>query len=68
MPLNFVAVDFETANFDRGSVCAVGLTRVADGVVDPSITFYVAPPTGPGFTNSHIHGIEARHVERPRWS
>jgi len=63
MPLNFVAVDFETANFDRASVCAVGLTRVADGVADPSMAFYVAPPTGPAFTNSHIHGIEARHVE-----
>jgi len=31
MPLNFVAIDFETANGSPASPCAVGLIRVVDG-------------------------------------
>ncbi len=33
MSLDFVAIDFETANSFRGSACAVGLVRVTDGAV-----------------------------------
>ncbi len=31
MSLDFTAIDFETANSQRGSACAVGLVRVRDG-------------------------------------
>lgn len=31
--LDFVAVDVETANRKRGSVCSIGLARVRDGVI-----------------------------------
>lgn len=33
MALDFVAIDFETANSFRGSACAVGLVRVSNGEV-----------------------------------
>ena len=44
--LDFVAIDFETANRERASVCQVGLTRVEDGVVVAEDSWYVLPPTG----------------------
>ena len=33
MSLDFVAIDFETANYFRGSACSVGLAHVENGVV-----------------------------------
>ncbi|MEN8176577.1 MAG: DNA polymerase III subunit epsilon, partial [Pseudomonadota bacterium] len=30
---NFVAIDFETANYSRTSACAVGLVHVNDGAI-----------------------------------
>ena len=68
MSLNFVAIDFETANFDRGSVCAVGLTKVVNGLVVSTQSWFVYPPTGLDFTNTYLHGIAAGHVvEAPSW-
>lgn len=69
MSLSFVAIDFETANFDRASVCAVGLTRVIDGRVVSTDSWMVFPPTGLDFTNTYLHGIGPEHVaEAPSWS
>lgn len=69
MSLDFTAVDFETANFDRGSVCAVGVTKVIAGQVALTEAWYVLPPTGLEFTNTYIHGISAHHVAgAPPWS
>jgi DNA polymerase-3 subunit epsilon len=31
--MRFTAIDFETANADRGSACAVGLVVVEDGQI-----------------------------------
>lgn len=61
--LNFVAIDFETANHDLESVCQVGIARFENGtcveqrdwVIDPEGEFL------PRFVG--IHGIEARHAE-----
>lgn len=33
---NFVAIDFETANADRSSICQIGITEVVDGILQPS--------------------------------
>ena len=69
--LNFVAIDFETANPKRASVCQIGLVRVLDGIPGGVKCEFVAPP--PGFTNFHerniaVHGITRRQVEgRPSW-
>jgi DNA polymerase-3 subunit epsilon len=68
MPLNFVAIDFETANFDRASVCAVGLTQVVDGRITATESWFVNPPTGPNFTNTYLHGIGPEQVVvAPSW-
>ncbi|POH62964.1 DNA polymerase III [Cryobacterium zongtaii] len=68
MPLNFVSIDFETANFDRASVCAVGLTKVVDGRVSSTESWFVTPPTGLDFTNTYLHGIGLEQVSgAPSW-
>lgn len=68
MSIDFVAIDFETANFSRGSACAVGVARVRAGRVVEQTEWYIDPPGGPFFTNSHIHGIDHRHVVgAPSW-
>ena len=69
MSLDFTAIDFETANFDRGSVCAVGITKVVEGVVVLNESWLVMPPTGLDFTNTYIHGIGPQHVaDAPSWN
>lgn len=68
MTLSFVALDFETANFDRASVCAVGITTVIDGAVQLTTSWYVEPPTGLDFTNTYLHGIGPDDVDgAPTW-
>ena len=62
MSLDFTAIDFETANEQRGSVCAVGIAQVRNGVVVETTSWKVQPPTGSRFTNTHIHGITAADV------
>lgn len=69
MALDFTAIDFETANFQRGSVCAVGLTNVRDGEITDSTSWFIDPPTGLFFTNTHVHGIDESHVYgAPTWA
>lgn len=54
----WVAIDFETANEQRGSPCAVALVAVKDGAVVDSETFYIRPPVfyfSP--LNVALHGI-----------
>lgn len=63
--MEFVAVDFETANGSRASVCQVGVARVVDGVVVEQHCWPVVPPTGiDSFvaTNVRVHGITAEAV------
>lgn len=71
MTLDFTAIDFETANSDRGSPCSVGLVRVRDGqIVDESSTF-IHPPAGLDHFDSYntwLHGISADMVAgAPSW-
>lgn len=42
--MNFVAIDFETANESRDSACALGLTEVRDGVMLEPIYHLIRPP------------------------
>lgn len=55
---NFVALDLETANAYRGSICQIGITEVIDGKVQPSKSWLVKPKGNmyDGF-NIAIHGI-----------
>ena len=53
---NFIAIDFETANHNRSSVCAVGLAAGKHGRIELVRSFLVRPPA-PQFVFSDIHGI-----------
>lgn len=70
--LNFTAIDFETANSKRGSVCAVGLARVIDGVVVESASWLIKPPRAVSqFSpiNMSVHGIRPADVRTaPGWA
>ena len=66
MPLDFTAIDFETANNSPASACSVGLVKVRDGRVVDRAGWLIKPPLGhDSFTewNTRIHGIMAVDVE-----
>ncbi len=58
---NFIAIDFETANFERSSVCSVGIICVKNGkfidkfysLINPRPNYYTA-------RCSNIHGITGK--------
>ncbi|MFV0373091.1 exonuclease domain-containing protein [Microbacterium sp.] len=65
MPLDFTAIDFETANSSSASACAVGLARVRDGRVVASDGWLIRPPSGHDRffeVNIGIHGIRPADV------
>ena len=65
MPLDFTAIDFETANNSPASACSVGLVKVRDGRVVDSAYWLIKPPLGyDAFLewNVRIHGIMAADV------
>lgn len=72
MPLDYVAIDFETANSSSASACSVGLVRVHDGRVVDKVGWLIRPPFGhDSFSewNTRIHGIvESDVVEALSWS
>lgn len=64
--LNFTAVDFETANRSRASICAVGAVRVRGGVIVDEFRTLVSPPKGYDMFetgNVGVHGVTAAEVE-----
>ncbi len=71
MSLSFTAVDFETANPQRGSVCAVGAVKVRGGRIVEEYTTIVRPPAGlDNFSviQQGIHGIGPNDVrDAPQW-
>lgn len=72
MPLDFTAIDFETANSSSASACAVGLVRVRDGEVVDKTGWLIRPPAGHDVffeLNTRIHGIHAEDViHAPTWT
>ena len=67
MTNSFVAVDFETANSFRGSVCEVGLVRVVDGVEVAAFETLIKPHHDRAQfdgMNISIHGIHPDDVAR----
>ena len=65
MPLDFTAIDFETANSSTASACAVGLARVRDGRVVATAGWLIQPPPGHDLffeLNTGIHGLRASDV------
>ncbi|MFC6354991.1 exonuclease domain-containing protein [Luethyella okanaganae] len=72
MPLEFTAIDFETANSSSASACSVGLVKVRDGTVVDRAGWLIRPPYGhDAFLewNTRIHGITADDCEdAPDWA
>ncbi|MES0490077.1 MAG: 3'-5' exonuclease [Leptospirales bacterium] len=56
-----VAIDFETANRNPDSACAVGLVRIENGQIVKSDTFLIRPESS-HFVFTYIHGIEWKDV------
>jgi len=54
--MNFVAIDFETANHQRNSACSIGLVKVIGGRIVDSAVHLIKPPTKE-FVFSYIHGL-----------
>jgi len=52
----FLAIDFETAGYDRDSACAVGLVVASEGRIIGSERFLIRPPSR-DFRFTHIHGL-----------
>ena len=54
--MKFVAIDFETANYDAVSACAMGLVRVEHLKIVKKEVFLLKPPMKQ-FVFSYLHGI-----------
>jgi DNA polymerase-3 subunit epsilon len=59
--MNFVAIDFETANYQPDSACAVGLVKVVGGEIVDQAVHLIRPPTRE-FVFTHIHGLKWKDV------
>jgi DNA polymerase-3 subunit epsilon len=58
MKNNFTAIDFETAQGKRWSICQVGLVRVENGIITEQLSILVQPPNNYYWDNFiDIHGI-----------
>lgn len=55
---DFAAIDFETANYNRHSICSIGIIIVRDGQVCDSIYELVRPtPNYYSHQNTQVHGL-----------
>lgn len=58
-PLNFTALDFETATPEHNSICQVGLVVVKNGIISRKFSSLIQPPGNEYFYhNIKVHGIE----------
>lgn len=65
MPIDFTAIDFETANSHPSSACSVGMVKVRDGRVVGRVSWLIRPPARHAEFlpfNVRIHGITADMV------
>lgn len=68
---DFVAIDFETANAQRGSPCALGVVTVAEGKIVDRKKWLMRPPSSVDYFepyNMYVHGITPQMVaSKPRF-
>lgn len=71
MALDFVAIDFETANASPASPCAVGLVKVQEGEIRESLSMLFKPPYPNNWFhegNIAVHGIRPDDIlDAPDW-
>ena len=65
--MNFIAIDFETANEKRASACSLGLTVVKNGKVIKEL-YYLIKPKELRFNpiNTWIHGLRSHDVKKAK--
>ena len=62
---NFAAIDFETANQQRTSICSVGIVIVRNGeIVDSYYSLIKPEPEYYSYWNTRVHGLTIGHHER----
>ena len=62
---SFTAIDFETAQSYRWSICQVGLVRIENGIVTKEINLLVQPPDNYYWSRfTDIHGISAKDTKK----
>ena len=55
---DFAAIDFETANYERTSVCSIGIVVVRDGMIVDSFYSLIQPePTYYKYWCTQVHGL-----------
>ncbi|MBD7913225.1 MULTISPECIES: exonuclease domain-containing protein [Clostridium] len=65
--MNFVAIDFETANEKRNSACSLGITRVENDKIVEEKYWLIKPPEMRFLPqNTWIHGIYPKDVEKEK--
>ena len=60
---DFVAIDFETADYRADSACALAVVRVQNGRIAEQVCRFIRPPRE-RFAFTHIHGITWEQVRR----
>lgn len=62
--MNFIALDFETANSNRASICSIGLSIIENGQIVQTINQLIKPsPNYFDGINIGVHGIRPEMVE-----
>ena len=61
--MDFIAIDFETANDSRASICSVGIVIVEKGVLKEEY-IVIDPQDEFMYFNTEIHGITEEYGSR----
>lgn len=61
--MDFIAIDFETANNSRSSVCSIGIVKIESGLIKKEIHTYIDPQDEFYYYNTMIHGITEEMVK-----
>lgn len=61
--MDFVALDFETANVDMSSICQIGLVSFTHGLLQKQWKTYIDPEDFFDEMNTSIHGIDETTVQ-----
>tara|TARA_B100000795_G_scaffold266511_1_gene249800 strand:+ start:703 stop:1623 length:921 start_codon:yes stop_codon:yes gene_type:complete len=62
--MDFIAIDFETANSNRHSACEIGIVKVENFIITDKKSFLIKPKENYfDWMNTEIHGINEETVE-----
>ncbi len=61
LPTTFVAIDFETADAEPDSACAIGLVRVESAVITDRVYRLIRPPRR-SIPHTFVHGLAWAHL------